>query len=394
MSDEHAGNEPSHTDTGPTDTGHAGTGPHGGVPGSSGHSDTVYTEHDEGWHAVDAVPATGAVWVVVGHGEALRDLAQAYGVSAQALRMLDAHPLSPESHDDSWRHLRGRVNRSNDGEILLSVPTASYVESTRDVVTGVLTCLVTDRLILTCERGDAGVLQRAAEKLCDGLPVPDTGVRQVLAAILLTLVNRASDVEAGLGDAVAQLEQLVVEPGPGPTGERASGDRATGTKQTGNGVPGQDALGAIYRLKREIAEARRALGPMTTALPELEAETQDVHGTGLLHRRADATTAVWLRRVRERSDRIDAHLDSHDELLDAMLSVYLSNVSVRQNEDMRKISAWAAMITVPTLIAGIYGMNFQHMPELGWRFGYPLVLVVMAGACTLLFRAFRRSGWL
>ena len=84
----------------------------------------------------------------------------------------------------------------------------------------------------------------------------------------------------------------------------------------------------------------------------------------------------------------------HDALLDAMLSVYLSNVSVRQNEDMRKISAWAAMITVATLIAGIYGMNFRHMPELAWPYGYPFALVLMAGACLLLFRAFRRSGWL
>jgi magnesium transporter len=69
-------------------------------------------------------------------------------------------------------------------------------------------------------------------------------------------------------------------------------------------------------------------------------------------------------------------------------------VSVQQNEDMRKISAWAAVIAVPTLIAGIYGMNFDHMPELHWLVGYPGALLLMAGAATVLFRLFKRSGWL
>ena len=87
-------------------------------------------------------------------------------------------------------------------------------------------------------------------------------------------------------------------------------------------------------------------------------------------------------------------LTGHDELLRDMLSAHLAQVSVRQNEDTRKISAWAAMIAVPTLIVGIYGMNFHHMPELTWTFGYPLALAVMAGICWWLYRAFRKSGWL
>jgi magnesium transporter len=67
---------------------------------------------------------------------------------------------------------------------------------------------------------------------------------------------------------------------------------------------------------------------------------------------------------------------------------------VRQNADMRRISAWVAILAVPTMIAGIYGMNFRHMPELGWRYGYPAVLVLIAVACGVLYRAFRRAGWL
>ena len=86
--------------------------------------------------------------------------------------------------------------------------------------------------------------------------------------------------------------------------------------------------------------------------------------------------------------------DALGSLLANALQAYLAEVSVRQNTDMRRISAWAAIWAVPTLLAGIYGMNFRHMPELSWRFGYPLVLVVMVAICLVLYRAFRHYGWL
>jgi magnesium transporter len=82
------------------------------------------------------------------------------------------------------------------------------------------------------------------------------------------------------------------------------------------------------------------------------------------------------------------------ELLTNVLTANLTQVSIRQNEDVRKISAWAAMIAVPTLISGIYGMNFEHMPELDWSFGYPLALASMGLACVGLYMYFRRVGWL
>jgi magnesium transporter len=97
------------------------------------------------------------------------------------------------------------------------------------------------------------------------------------------------------------------------------------------------------------------------------------------------------------------HVDGNDRLLSDVLDVHLAGVSVKQNEDMRKISAWVAMAAVPTLIAGIYGMNFDNMPELNmsvavggsqFYYGYFLVLVVMATIITTLYRMFKRSGWL
>ena len=87
-------------------------------------------------------------------------------------------------------------------------------------------------------------------------------------------------------------------------------------------------------------------------------------------------------------------LDAMHDLLSSSLQANLAQVAVRQNEDMRRISAWIAIIAIPTAVAGIYGMNFEHMPELTWTFGYPLVLIVMLAACASLYRYFKRAGWL
>ena len=87
-------------------------------------------------------------------------------------------------------------------------------------------------------------------------------------------------------------------------------------------------------------------------------------------------------------------IEGHRDVLTSVLTANLTQVTVRQNEDVRRISAWAAILAVPTMIAGLYGMNFRNMPELGWRFGYPLTIAVIAGACLTVWRYFRRIGWL
>ena len=102
----------------------------------------------------------------------------------------------------------------------------------------------------------------------------------------------------------------------------------------------------------------------------------------------------YFRDVHDHLRRVAGRIAGFRELLGSALHANLTQVSVRQNEDMRKISAWVAILAVPTMIAGIYGMNFEHMPELEWRFGYPAVLFVIALACLLLYRRFKRAGWL
>jgi magnesium transporter len=141
----------------------------------------------------------------------------------------------------------------------------------------------------------------------------------------------------------------------------------------------------IYRLKREVIEFQRAAGPLLEAVEELIAnKATPIH--------ADASN--HFRDVQDHLERVNDHLHSLDVLLGSALSANLAEVGIRQNEDMRKISAWVAIVAVPTMIAGVYGMNFDHMPEIGWKYGYPFALVLMAVPCSILYRAFKRNGWL
>ena len=105
-------------------------------------------------------------------------------------------------------------------------------------------------------------------------------------------------------------------------------------------------------------------------------------------------TRVYFRDIYDHVLRLNEAIDSQRELLTTALEAHLSLTSVAQNEHMKRITAWAAMIAVPTMIAGIYGMNFSHMPELELEYGYYMSLVVMVLACLGLYRGFRRSGWL
>ncbi len=107
-----------------------------------------------------------------------------------------------------------------------------------------------------------------------------------------------------------------------------------------------------------------------------------------------AHSRPFFRDVNDHLTRANEHVEGLDRLLSDILSAHLAQVGVRQNDDMRKISAWAAMAAVPTMVAGIYGMNFEHMPELKWTWSYPAVIALMALAVLGLYRQFKRRGWL
>ena len=140
----------------------------------------------------------------------------------------------------------------------------------------------------------------------------------------------------------------------------------------------------IYHLKREVLFFRRVEDPLHAVLSDLARGDVEVH----------KGTVEQFQRTLERLDRVDRTIDALNELITSILQAHLAQVSVQQNTDMRKISSWAAIIAVPTMIAGLYGMNFEFMPETKWRIGYPLVLVVMGIACWVVYRRLKKSGWL
>jgi magnesium transporter len=141
----------------------------------------------------------------------------------------------------------------------------------------------------------------------------------------------------------------------------------------------------IYNLKRSLLELKRAVSPLVDICNrmvrfDLELMPEEVR--------------PYVRDVYDHSVRINESVDTLRELLTSALEANLSLIAVAQNESMKKLAAWAAIIAVPTMIAGIYGMNFEHMPELHWAFGYPAAMSLMVGACVGLYFHFKRSGWL
>jgi magnesium transporter len=288
-------------------------------------------------------------------------LADLDAVLDAAARVTTGLGRAPHATVQHGRHPLANVRRVAQDWLLLVTPTAWFTEGDRQVHTGQFACLLGPGTVLTAEDGDAGVHEIMLDKL--GTPGAPDGhvVRRVVSAAVLAIVGGASEVELGLGDAVAETERLVFD-------QRRD-----------------DPVERIYELKREITEARRALMPVTAELPELLDPDVPDH-LGVNRRLVERVTATV--------ERIDRHLDAHDDLLSDMLQVHMTQVSVRQNEDMRKISAWAAILVYPTIVAGVYGMNFDTMPELHWALGYPFALALMGVGCVVLYRVFKRAGWL
>ncbi|BCL14750.1 magnesium/cobalt transporter CorA [Micromonospora sagamiensis] len=141
----------------------------------------------------------------------------------------------------------------------------------------------------------------------------------------------------------------------------------------------------IYQMKRELVEFKRAVVPLQRPLMTLTAQ---------VNREVPKEIRRYFRDVQDHLSRTVEQVNSYDDLLNSILQARLAQVTVDQNNDMRKIAAWAAIAAVWTAIAGIYGMNFENMPELKMTYGYPVVLALMLAISMALYRWFRRNGWL
>jgi magnesium transporter len=240
--------------------------------------------------------------------------------------------------------------------------TAHYNPALEEVRLGELSLLVGHEFVISVRHGQAtplGALRQTLEKDPEYLAL---GPSAVLAAAIETAVDDYQPVLDGFERTAVELESEVF-----------------------GGDIGNRSARRIYQLRRELRELLVAIEALEDPLARLLRRQRgrwhaDVVGT--LEEAFDQLTRT-IGRARSLSDLLASALDAN-----------LAQLSVQQNEDMRKISAWVAIAAVPTMVAGIYGMNFEHMPELEAEIGYPVVLGLMGLVCVLLHRGFRRAGWL
>ncbi|WP_128377798.1 magnesium and cobalt transport protein CorA [Streptomyces cavernae] len=279
--------------------------------------------------------------------------------------LFDLHPLAVE--DAVHAHQRPKLERY--GETLFAVfKTVCYVEhkeltATSEVVdTGEIMVFVGEDFVITVRHGRHGSLGPLREELEADPKQLGKGPAAVLHAIADHVVDSYVEVTDSVQQDIDQVETDVFA----ENGARAD--------------PGR-----IYQLKRELLEFKRAVAPLARPIQELAGRPLKV---------VDPEIQAYFRDVADHLLRVTEQIAAFDELLNSILQAHLAQVTVAQNEDMRKITAWAAMIAVPTMVCGLYGMNFEYMPELRWRFGYPMVIGVISVICLTLYRSFRRNGWL
>ncbi|MQY20473.1 Cobalt/magnesium transport protein CorA [Nocardia sp. RB20] len=316
------------------------------LPGRFTHSEALAEVREKG---------SGFVWIGMHapDAEQMADVAQIFGL----------HELAAE--DAVQAHNRPKLERYDDVLILI-LRTVKYVEHERNTVseiveTGEIMVFLGPDFVITVRHGEhtglTGVrhgLESMPERLALG---PSTVLHAVADHVVDSYVMVTEEIE----DDVEEMEEEVFSPRSRVTIE------------------------ASYQLKREVVELRRAVAPLALPLQLLSHET---------NLPLPKEIRRYFRDVADHHTAAVDHIRDFDESLSALINAALAKVSVQQNTDMRKISAWAAIAAVPTMIAGIYGMNFEHMPELHWVWGYPAVVGIILMICTGLFVNFRRNNWL
>jgi magnesium transporter len=269
----------------------------------------------------------------------------------------DLHPLAME--DAVHAHQRPKLEVYGD-TVFVVLKTARYVDKDEIIELGEIMLFVSPRFVVSVRHGagDLAALRATMEEDPERLRA---GPSAVLHGVIDRVVDDYQRVQFELDEDIDDIESQVFAGG------------------------GRDHAERIFRLKREVLDFRRGVHPLIPAVEHLMERRVPVVDDALSH---------WFRDVHDHLLRVGDHLDLVDNLLDGALSANLAQVGVRQNEDMRKISAWVAIAAVPTMIAGVYGMNFEHMPELDTRYGYFVVVGLMLLACGGLYRNFKQRGWL
>ena len=266
---------------------------------------------------------------------------------------LKLHPLAVE--DAVTANQRPKVEHYED-HIFMSIKTVTY--NNDDIETAEINAFLGANYLLTVRHGkghDLRAVRYHAELHDHEL---EHGPTAALYAVVDSVVDDYEEVAAELEIDVEEVEASIF-----------SDERTSDSSR-------------IYRLKREALEFKRAVMPLR------EPVNRFVSGT------MPAEAQPYFRDVADHLSRVAESIDSTDHLLDNALNAHLAQLSIQQNVDMRKLAAGAALFAAATMIAGVYGMNFEHMPELHWLYGYPLAILMMVVVCYALYRKFKSSGWL
>jgi magnesium transporter len=264
--------------------------------------------------------------------------------------------------EDAWRgHQRPKLeDYEEENSYFVVLKTARYDDAREEVDFGEIHLFIGTGYVIAVRHGEASVLGPARDRLEQHPDLLEMGAAAAVWAILDKVVDDYAPVVAGIENDIEEVEEDIFS------------RRGDSTQR-------------IYFLKREVIEFHRAVAPLIGPLESLERGAFP---------QIDAKLRSFYRDVADHARRVDENVMSQRELLTSILEANLALLSVRQNEVVRQISAWAAIIAVPTFIASVYGMNFEYMPELDSRIGYPLALVVMLGCVFALHRFFKRIDWL
>jgi magnesium transporter len=269
------------------------------------------------------------------------------------------HELAVE--DAARAHQRPKIEDYGE-DFFIVLKTAHYHEDREEVHFGEIHLFAGPRYVITVRHGPGSELASARARLEKRTDLLRLGAASAVWSILDKVVDDYIPVAEAIEDDIEEVENEVFDDDiPAPTKR-------------------------IYNLKREVIEFHRAVYPLLVPLGALE--------QGGYEARVPEELRSFFRDVADHARRVDEQVTSQRELLTSVLEANLALVSVNQNEVVKKISGWAALVAVPTFIASVYGMNFDHMPELHWRIGYPLALALMALSVLALVKFFRRINWL
>ncbi|MFI6014447.1 magnesium and cobalt transport protein CorA [Streptomyces sp. NPDC051243] len=276
------------------------------------------------------------------------------------------HPLAVE--DALKAHQRPKLEVYDDSLFMVLKP-VGYEPRSDIVSSGEVMVFIGDSFVVTVRHGEEAPLSAVRRRLEHEPEMLRHGPTAVLYTIADAVVDHYVDVADELGTDLEELEADVFSPAGGSSRDTAS---------------------RIYAFKRQILEFRRATGPLAQPLARLAGSGLFEVRVPFVHEKAQP----FFRDVNDHLTRVNEAVEGLDRLVSDILAAHLAQMSVRQNDDVRKISAWAAMAAIPTMVAGVYGMNFEHMPELRWAWSYPLLIAGMAAVEVLLYRLFKSRGWL